>query len=228
MSAGREVLGSWVVPEGEWSEFIADETIAPVDPDTRGNLLTQGRQHEGDVEIVVTPELLRVGRRRFDLTGKQGPVVLGVRDVLGSRKVMEIRLGLRNVPTGAPAVASLRFPYPAGHEHVIVAMRKVHEDRGWGREAYVRPIERHALLIFRVWLAVVVLGALLFFGAMFFRDAAGDRSHVAAAVAVLGAVLSVVVALFMGPHLLVVAPEIRRQGREGAARRRASLQARRR
>lgn len=208
------------MPAGEWSEFIADETIAPVDPDTRGNLLTQGRQSAGDVEIVVTPELLRVGRRRFDLTGRSGPVVLGVRDVLGSRKVMEIRLGLRNVPTGAPAEASLRFPYPAGHEHVIVAMRKVHEDRGWGHEAYVRPIERHALLIFRVWLAIVVLGALLFVGALFFRDAAGGRAHVAAAVAVSGAVLSVVVALFVGPHLLMVAPEIRRQGLQAAARRR--------
>lgn len=214
------VLGTWVVPAARWREFIAEETIAPVDPDLRGNLLTEGRQPEGDVTIVVTTEYLKVGKRRFDLTGRRGPAVLGVRDVLDSSKVMEIRLGLKNVQTGAPAVASLRFPYPPGSEHVIVAMRKVHEDRPWGAEAYVRPIERHALLIFRIWLALVLLGALVFVGGLIYRRLAGDWAHAWTSLTVLGAVVSVILVMFFGPHLLVVAPEIRRQRREEVARRR--------
>lgn len=216
--AGQETLGRWRVSAEEWGGFISDEIIAAVDPESRGNLLAHGPPLEGQVEVVVGPRAVQVGRRFFDLGRRGGPVVLGVSDVLGPRKVMEIRLGFRSSQGAAP-VGALRFPYPAGQERVIVEMRKVHQDRGWGNEAYLRPIDRHALLLFRIWLAVVIGGALLLTAGLLLRESEGVLAVTALVVAVVGGTLSVMLLFGLGPHLLSVAPEIRRQGRESAARR---------
>ena len=218
--SGHGVLGRWQIGAAEWAAFLAEEHGQAADPDSSGNLLASPPYDQGSVAVVVGRDGLQIGRRYFDFRGRQGPAVIGVRDVLGRQKVLEIRVAFPLVSYGMPP-GELRFPYPAGQEQVIVQLRERHPDLPWNQKLYQAPIDRWALLLFRTWLIAVLGGAALLVAGLLLRERNQELAQVPAIAAVLGGTLAACLVVFMGPVLLTKAAEIRRQGREQLARRRA-------